>query len=340
MFRPESVCQLQMDGITIERRAQTRALVGEREIELNHVVMQLTSPATLEIGSASGKQLRRFVPGDIHVIPQGSKVSLYASGASHAIVMSFDNQVLERTGLEGNGEEEDRGGSGSSLVLHLGIRDLQLQCLLSAVEEELRSGCHTGPGYLRHLGGALTSYLIRRYSTAAEAGPPLSEGLPANRLRAVLDHIHTHLEDSLTVVELAGMVKMSPQHFANLFRRSTGLAPHRYVLGRRIERAEHLLSTTKLSLAEITLESGFASQSHFTDVFRKVLRTTPRRYRSRCVGASPPAHEWQQEMEERVSAGMFPSETTLKKSPGSLGKSAAGPKQLSIYFDGGGLKCG
>jgi hypothetical protein len=111
-------------------------------------------------------------------------------------------------------------------------------------------------------------------------------------------------------------------------------------LGRRIERAEHLLSTTKLSLAEITLESGFASQSHFTDVFRKVLRTTPRRYRSRCVGPSPPAHEWQQEMEERVSAGMFPSETTLKKSPGSLGKSAAGPKQLSIYFDGGGLKCG
>jgi AraC family transcriptional regulator len=324
-----------MDGMTIERRAQTTALVGVREIELNHVVMQLTSPATLEIGSASGKQLRRFVPGDIHVIPQGSKVSLYAIGASHAIVVSFDNRVLERSG-----EEEDRVGNGSSLMLHLGIRDLQLQCLLSAVEEELRSGCNTGSGYLRQLGGALTSYLIRRYSTAAEAGPPLSEGLPGIRLRTVLDHIHTHLEDSLTVVELAGMVSMSPQHFANLFRRSTGLAPHRYVLGRRIERAQHLLSTTNLSLAEITLESGFASQSHFTDVFRKMLGTTPRRYRSRFVGATPLARDGQAGMEGRGAIGIFSSETTLKKPSGSLSNALAGPEQLSIYFDGGGLKCG
>jgi len=335
MFRPESVCHLQMDGITIESRAQTTALVGVREIELNYVVMQLTSPATLEIGSASGKQLRRFVPGDIHVIPQGSKVSLYATGASHAIVVSFDNRVLERSE-----EEEDRVRSGSSLILHLGIRDLQLQCLLSAVEEELRSGCNTGSGYLRQLGGALTSYLIHRYSTAAEAGPPLSEGLPAIRLRTVLDHIHTHLEDSLTVVELAGMVSMSPQHFANLFRRSTGLAPHRYVLGRRIERAQHLLNTTNLSLAEITLESGFASQSHFTDVFRKMLGTTPRRYRSRFVGASPLARDGQAGMEGRGAIGIFSSETTLKKPSGSLSNSLAGPEQLSIYFDGGGLKCG
>jgi AraC family transcriptional regulator len=334
MFQPESVCRLQVDGITIEHRAQTAALVGEREIEVNHVVMQLTSPATLEIESAGGKQLRRFVPGDIHVIPQGSQVSLYASGASHAIVMSFDNRVLERSA-----EEEDRVGRKSSLVLHLGIRDLQLQCLLSAFEEELRSGCHTGPGYFRQLGAALTSYLIRRYSTAG-VGPPPSDGLPLNRLRAVLDHIHSHLEDSLTVIELAGMVRMSPQHFANLFRRSTGLAPHRYVLGRRIERAEHLLSTTNLSLAEITLESGFASQSHFTDVFRKVLGTTPRRYRSRVVGAAPLPHEVQQGMEGPVAVEIFPSELNLKKPPLGLLRSATGPEQLSIFFGGGGLKCG
>jgi len=323
-----------MEGITIERRAQSMALLGATGIELNHVVMQLTSPATLEIGSATGKQLRRFVPGDIHVIPQESNVSLLATGASHAIVVSFDNKVLERSG-----EENDRVGTGSSLVLHLGIRDLQMQCLLSAIEEELRSGCHTGSGYLRQLGGALTSYLVRRYSTATEAGPPLSEGLPANRLRSVLDHIHTHLEEGLTVTELAGMVSMSPQHFANLFRRSTGLAPHRYVLGRRIERAQHLLSTTNLSLAEITLESGFASQSHFTDVFRKMLGTTPRRYRSRSVSTSPVAYG-QEGMEGGGAIRIFSSETPLKKPSASMSSSSAGPEQLSISFDDGDLKCG
>jgi len=329
---PKPVCHLQMDGIRIEHRAQTAALVGAHEVELNHLVMQLTSPATIEISSTSGKQLRRFVPGDIHLIPQGSKISLYATGTSHAIVMSFDNRVLEQSGTE-----EDRVWKGSSLVLHLGMRDVQLQCLLSAVEEELRSGCHSGSLYLRQLGGALMSYLIRRYSTAVEASHPLSEGLPAIRLRTVLDHIHTHLEDSLTVVELAGMVSMSPQHFANLFRQSTGLAPHRYVLGRRIERAQHLLSTTDLSLSEITLESGFASQSHFTDVFHRMLGTTPRRYRSGFVGVSSLGHDGQPAMEDR---GAIVPEAAVKKPSGSLSSYPEGPEQLCIYFDGAGLKCG
>jgi AraC-like DNA-binding protein len=110
-------------------------------------------------------------------------------------------------------------------------------------------------------------------------------------------------------------------------------------VGRRIERAQHLLSTTNLSLAEITLESGFASQSHFTDVFRKLLGTTPKRYRGRSVGASPVAYG-QEGMEGRGAIGIFSSETTLKKPPGSLSNSPAGPEQLSISFDDGYLKCG
>ena len=136
------------------------------------------------------------------------------------------------------------------------------------------------------------------------------------------------------------MVSMSPQHFANLFRRSTGLAPHRYVLGRRIERAAHLLSTTNLSLADITLESGFASQSHFTDVFRKALGTTPRRYRGQFVDAPPLANGSHLETKGRIAIGMLPSGTILKKPPGTLSGSEAGPEQLSIYFDDFGLKCG
>jgi AraC family transcriptional regulator len=335
MHRAEVGCCVQLDGITMERRALDAALVRQGEIAVNHVVMQICSPVTLEVEGVGGKQLRRFVPGDIHVIPQGSRVSLSAIGASPALVMSFDNQVLERSLAE-----EDRAGTGFLLALHLGIRDLQLQCLLSVVEAELRSGCRTGPGYLRQLGAALTSYLARRYSTGAKAIVTRSDGLPAQRLRTVLDHIHTHLEESLTVVELAGMVRMSPQHFANLFRQSTGLAPHRYVLRRRIERAEHLLSTTNLSLADITLESGFASQSHFTDVFRKTLGTTPRRYRSRFTGTGPMPAGGTQGVEGPLLVVEIPPETSLKKPSGSLGSSGSGPEQLSIYFDGSDVKCG
>ena|ERR1700687_3620315 len=68
--------------------------------------------------------------------------------------------------------------------------------------------------------------------------------------------------------------------FTRLFRRSIGYSPYRFVMQRKIERARVLLEKTTLPLAEIALELGFVSQSHFTSVFHKEVRTTPRSYRS------------------------------------------------------------
>ena len=49
---------------------------------------------------------------------------------------------------------------------------------------------------------------------------------------------------------------------------------------------------------------------------------------------------WEQELQGSVAVEVFPSETNRKKPSASLARSAAGPDQLSIYFDGGGVKCG
>ena len=74
---------------------------------------------------------------------------------------------------------------------------------------------------------------------------------------------------------------MSPQHFANLFRRSTGRAPYEYVVHERIERAKSLLAETTEPLMDVAFEAGFANQSHFTDVFHRLTGITPRKYRQR-----------------------------------------------------------
>ena len=68
-------------------------------------------------------------------------------------------------------------------------------------------------------------------------------------------------------------------HFARLFRHSTGLPPHRYVLQRRIARARELVADRRQSLAEIGYELGFPSQAHFTTMFRRLVGTTPGAYR-------------------------------------------------------------
>src|SRR5262249_12785880 len=67
--------------------------------------------------------------------------------------------------------------------------------------------------------------------------------------------------------------------YAESLANSMGLAPHQYVLEQRIDRAKTLLSETALSLTEIAYRLGFASQSHFTAVFRRLTSTTPEAYR-------------------------------------------------------------
>jgi len=77
---------------------------------------------------------------------------------------------------------------------------------------------------------------------------------------------------------------MSPHYFAELFRRSTGEAPHRYVLLQRIERARQGLSDTKGSILEVGLDVGFQNSSHFARVFRKFVGISPSRFRNQTAG--------------------------------------------------------
>jgi AraC family transcriptional regulator len=91
--------------------------------------------------------------------------------------------------------------------------------------------------------------------------------------------MRAHLDEELTLERLAGETGFSPYHFARLFRQTTGQTPHQFVLGERIRRAQALLSGTDQPLAAIAVESGFASQSHFTQVFRRQLGCTPGQYR-------------------------------------------------------------
>jgi AraC family transcriptional regulator len=111
--------------------------------------------------------------------------------------------------------------------------------------------------------------------------------LPLARLRRVTEYIREHIDQDLTLRELGAVVCMSPFHFARLFRRSTGVSPHRFVVRTRIDRASTLLAARELSIAEISQRIGFRSPSHFSTVFRRVSGATPRAYRARLARAIP-----------------------------------------------------
>src|SRR5262249_12860606 len=61
-----------------------------------------------------------------------------------------------------------------------------------------------------------------------------------------------------------------------------GVAPHHYVVERRVERAKQLLRGTRASLLEISMSTGFSSQSHFNSTFHRVVGATPLEFQSCC----------------------------------------------------------
>ena len=103
--------------------------------------------------------------------------------------------------------------------------------------------------------------------------------LPARMLRRIEEYIDVHLEKDLSVEVLASHFGISPSYFARSFRSSVGLAPHAYVMRRRILRAQELLASTEVPLADIALATGFADQSHFCRRFHEMMGVPPRTFR-------------------------------------------------------------
>jgi AraC family transcriptional regulator len=104
--------------------------------------------------------------------------------------------------------------------------------------------------------------------------------LPASRVRRVTAYIDENLQRPLPLAELGAVVHMSPYHFARLFKRSTGMPPHRFVLHRRMQQARTLLAAGKMSIGEVARAVGFRTAGHFTTVFRRASGVTPTVYRA------------------------------------------------------------
>lgn len=112
-------------------------------------------------------------------------------------------------------------------------------------------------------------------------GMPLRGGLSPGKLRAVRTYIEDHLAEGADLGTLAGIAGMSCCHFARAFKRSTGMPAHHYLITRRISAALALIRDTDRALCEISLDVGFADQSHFTRTFVQLTGMTPGDYRHR-----------------------------------------------------------
>ena len=108
------------------------------------------------------------------------------------------------------------------------------------------------------------------------------------QVKRVTAHIEANLARSQRSGDLAALVRLSPAHFSRTFRNTFGCSPLEYVTRRRMERAQGLMLSTGLPLAQIALDCGLADQAHFSRLFRRIVGECPRAWRrARASGSEP-----------------------------------------------------
>jgi AraC family transcriptional regulator len=140
--------------------------------------------------------------------------------------------------------------------------------------------------FVDHVTYALTAHVAKAYGGLRPRDRAVRGGLAGWRLKRVCDRLEANLDGGTPLQEIADECGLSVGHFSRAFRQSTGLAPHAWLLRRRVEVAQDLMRQTSLPLERVATLSGFADQSHFTRTFSRLTGISPGAWRRHMTGRS------------------------------------------------------
>ncbi|HEX8251367.1 MAG TPA: AraC family transcriptional regulator [Pyrinomonadaceae bacterium] len=262
-------------GVKVHRARVLPGRMIEQKAPWHELHITLGGQLITEKISASGKLVTtKAAIGNLCLTPAGQTVGAHwekpLDNMGILLAPDFVVQTAVENRFASNFEFTEIYKNQDPLIQHIGLTLL------------VESGSETPSGrlYADSLIQTLILHLLKNYSTANSIPENLSGGLSGYRLRRVTDFINANLEKDLSLAEIAAVADLSQYHFARAFRKTTGLTPQHYVMQQRIERAkELLLAKDDLPLVEISLRSGFKNQSHFTALFRKFTKLTPKTWR-------------------------------------------------------------
>ena len=257
-------------GVRVEDVLHRAADFGLPAIADHLLVFHLGRPLRIEehVRGSEG----RLHEGSMTILPAEAPTrwQLQRQGDVRHLHLFLDARFIARVAAEAD-VNPDR----VELVPAIGVRDPRFEQIGLGFLGELHSGSLGGRVYAESLAALLAVQLLRHHSSVTLPEPRRATRLPQATLRRATDYVEAHLGDDVSLAAIAGTVGLSPYHFARLFRATTGLSPHQYVIRRRVERARLLLTTTDRSLAAIARDVGFASGSHLAAHVRRLLGVAP-----------------------------------------------------------------
>jgi len=251
------------------------------QVPRHGLVLTIRPAERLDVRYAGMRVKNPPVAGSINVVPAGSSVQWEREGSMDLLFIYLEPSLVARVAAESFELDSSR----TVLPPLNGVNAPELRSAMLAVDAELRAGSVGGSLLAESFANVLAVHLIRQVTGPRGLKAAADGVLPRHKVRRVIEYIMENLGGNPTLERMAAVVNFSPYHFARQFKAATGLAPHQFVIARRIERAQDLLRTNRqLDLAQVAVLSGFANQSHFSLHFKRIAGVTPRRFRENANG--------------------------------------------------------
>ena len=265
------------ESLRVEHRNVGKGAHNPLTSSCTELVIILSGQAVVRRTGDGQKQERLATPGTSWLVPAGThETQLELDGPLTCLHLYLPERLLERSALIDYGLDPDR----TRLAYAGGVADPVLSNMGSALHGFLRRGSQpTDRLFVEGVRTSLAAHLLGNYTVDRWRLPARTPVLHQKRLQRVLDYIESNLTNDISLEALATEACLSPYHFARLFRAATGVAPHRYLIDRRVQAARKMLASTACSLSQIAVDMGFGSQANFTRVFRKITGVTPGRFR-------------------------------------------------------------
>jgi AraC family transcriptional regulator len=234
------------------------------------VTLQLRDIPFAEQFQGSRKVSARSHPaGAVSVLSLEDRPRVFLPSPFDTLILGLSQKALDEVAYSHRVPRVDR------LVWPFGHTDLVVNHLGHVLVSTLQQPSHTSPFFIDHVMHALHFHFVCSFGGIRQAVGATMGLLTPHQMRKATEFLEAHLEGDINLQQVAEKCDLSVSHFARSFRQTCGKPPYRWLIERRLDKAQDLMANTRKPIADIAIQCGFTDQSGFNRSFKRMYGVTP-----------------------------------------------------------------